>query len=231
MVLASLHTRRRVINRLVEPVVAEEPVGGKPLQVATRFERQHCQCQYAGVGSDDQVVPQSAFKTQPGYAERPVLIDMVHIGGVIAGLGYAPGHGALPAVFDLARHRGLAGLLQQSVLVTRHHQPRHEVLEHRAAPRNQADVAPVAGQQAAECEPVLLRYLALRDEQETGEARFGCQQVIAGRIAAAFTHVVPDGQQAARAVVEEIKVHHCQFAATCHQIVDDSETLYRTPVA
>jgi hypothetical protein len=30
----------------------------------------------------------------------------------------------------------------------------------------------MTGQQAAEREPMLLRYLSLRDEQETGQARF-----------------------------------------------------------
>ena len=36
----------------------------------------------------------------------------------------------------------------------------------------------MACQQTAKREPVLLWHLSLRDEQETRQARFGCQQVI-----------------------------------------------------
>ena len=138
------------------------------------------------------------LEAQPGDAERPVLIDLVHVDGVVARLGDAPGHVPLPSVLDLARHRGLAGLLQQRVLVAGQEQPRHEVLEHRAAPRHQAEVAAVAGEQAAEREPVLLRHLALGDEQIARQAGFGGQQVVPGRIAPPLAQVVADAQQVAR---------------------------------
>ena len=85
----------------------------------------------------------------------------------------------------------------------------------------------MTGQQAAECEPVLLRHLSLCDEQKTGQARFRCQQVVAGVIAAPFAHVVADGQQAARVIVEKLKIHYRQFAATIHQIIDDAELRQR----
>ena len=150
------------------------------------------------------------LEAQPGNAEPPVLIHLVHVDRVVARLGDAPGHVALPAVLDLARDGGLAGLLQQRVLVAGQEQPRHEVLEHRAAPRHQAEVAAVAGEQAAESEPVLLRHLALRDQQVAGQAGFGGQQVVPGRIAPPLAHVVADAQQVARPVVEELEVHRRQ---------------------
>ena len=230
VMLAPRHTRWRVVDRLVEPIGTEKTISGKPLHVATRFQRRHRQSQCAGVRSDNQVVSQPALEAQPGYAERPILIDMVHIGSVIAGLGNAPWHSALAAVFDLARNRCLAGRLQQGVLVTRHDQPRHEIFEHRAAPRNQTHIAAMTGQQTSEREPVLLRYLSLRNKQETGQARFGCQHVVAGRIAATLAHVITDGQQATRFIVKKFKIHHFQFAATIHQIVNDSEPLQRALV-
>ena len=87
----------------------------------------------------------------------------------------------------------------------------------------------MACQQTAEREPVLLRDLALRDQQKTRQARFGCQQVVAGRIASPFSHIVSDGQQVARTVIEKLKIHQRQFTATLHQIVDDSESLHRVP--
>ena len=81
----------------------------------------------------------------------------------------------------------------------------------------------MAGQQAPEREPVLLRYLALCDEQETGQSRFRCQQVVAGRVAAPFADVIADAQQAARVVVEKLEIHRCQIAAPLHQFVDERD--------
>ena len=105
----------------------------------------------------------------------------------------------LAAVLDLTRYRGMAGLLQQRVLVARQEQSRHEVLEHRAAPRHEAEVAAVAGQQAAQREPVLLRHLALGDQQIAGQTGFGREQVVPRRVAAPLAQVIADAEQLARA--------------------------------
>ena len=83
--LAPRYTRRRVIDRLVETVVAEKTIAGQYLQITARCQRHHRQRQRAGVRRDHQVIAQSAFQAQPGHAECPVLVDLVHIGGVIAG--------------------------------------------------------------------------------------------------------------------------------------------------
>ena len=130
VIFSSRHPGRRVIHCIVEAVAAEKPVGCQCLQVATRFLRHHCQRQCAGVRSDDQIVSQSALEAQTGNAEGPVLIDLMYIPGIITGLGNAPRHSTLPTVFYLAGHCGLAGLRQQSILVTRHDQCRHEVFKH-----------------------------------------------------------------------------------------------------
>ena len=85
-------------------------------------------------------------------------------------------------------------------------------------------------QQAAEGEPMLLRHLALRDKQETGQARFRGQQVVAGRIAAPFAHIVTYGQQTPGGIVKKLKIHHRQFPATFHQIVDNSKPFHRARI-
>ena len=55
-------------------------------------------------------------------------------------------------------NRRAAGLVEQRALVGRHHEQRHQVLEHRAAPARPATGPPRGGrQQPAEREPVLLR--------------------------------------------------------------------------
>src|SRR5664279_4878892 len=99
MVLTPRHPRWRVIDRLIKPIDTEETLGSQVLQIATRFPWHHCKRQCTGIRSDDQVVAQSALEAQPRHAERPILIDLGYIGGVIAGLGNTPGHTALPAVF------------------------------------------------------------------------------------------------------------------------------------
>ena len=79
----------------------------------------------------------------------------------------------------------------------------------------------MTGQQAAERKPVLLGNLSLRNEQKAGKPGFGCQHVVAGRIATPFTYIVTDA-------LKKFKIHNCKFAAAIHQIVDDPEPLRRT---
>ena len=88
-----------------------------------------------------QVLAQAALQAQPGHAEGAVLVVHPRIDGVVAGFRDPPRHAALAAVFNLARHRRLAGLVEQRVVVARHDQHRHQVLEHRAAPREQCRFA------------------------------------------------------------------------------------------
>ena len=55
----------------------------------------------------------------------------------------------------------------------------------------------MAGEQATESEPVLLRHLPLGDEQIAGEAGFGGQQIVPGGIPTSLSHIVPDTQKVA----------------------------------
>ena len=58
-------------------------------------------------------------------------------------------------------------------------QPRHQVLEHRRAPRQERGRAVDAGERPAELEPVLLRHVLLGDREEAREPRLGGEQVVA----------------------------------------------------
>jgi len=102
VILAPRHACRGVVDRFVEATSAEEPLFSQCLQIPAGLPRHHHQRQCAGVGRDDEVVAKPALETEPGDSERPVLIDVLHIGGVVAGLRNPPWHGTLPAVFDLA---------------------------------------------------------------------------------------------------------------------------------
>ena len=90
-------------------------------------------------------------------------------------------------------------------------QQRHQVLEHRAAPRHQRGAALDAHQRARQPEPVLLRHLAARDGDEAREPRLGREQVVVRGIEPARPLGVgepeADREDAARAVVEERPVH------------------------
>ncbi len=153
------------------------------------------------------------LKPSPGHSEGAVLIDLVHVHRVVARLRDAPGHTALVPVFHVAGHRGPAGLVEQGVLIAGQEQQRHEVLEHRAAPRHQAQIAAAAGEQAAQREPVLLRHLVFSHQQVAGQAGLGGQQVVPGGVAAPLAYVVPDAQQLPLRVVHQVEVHGCQVVA------------------
>ena len=131
----------RVVDRLVEAELSREAGGGEPLQVRARRLGRHHQRERRGVGRDHQVLGQPALEPEAGHAEGAVLVVEGGVDRVVARLGHAPGHAALAAVGDLPVHRRAAGALEQRVLVRRHHQERHQVLEHRAAPRQQRRLA------------------------------------------------------------------------------------------
>ena len=111
------------------------------------------------------------------------------------------------AVQDLGFHRMPGRLVEQGIRVAGHDQLGHQVLEHRAAPRQQCRVSVDLGQQAAQREPALLRQLPLRDRHEAAQACFRRKQVVEPVVQAVFVHVVADHQQVACAVIEELVFH------------------------
>ena len=109
------------------------------------------------VRRDDQIVGEAALAAQAGHAERLVLIVAGAIGERVRRLGNAPRHAALAAVLDLPPHAGAAALIEQRAGKAAHQQQRHQVLEHRAAPRHQRGAAVDVGHQPSQVEPVMLR--------------------------------------------------------------------------
>ena len=154
---------------------------------------------HAGVRRDDQVVGEPALEAEARHAERAVLVVELRVGLVVAGLRDAPRHAALGAVLDLALDDAAIGLVEQRPVVGRHHEQRHQVLEHRAAPRQQRRPAARRGrgQLPAEAEPVLLRQLALRDRHEARQPRLGGQQVVEAGVEPVVGDVVADREEVA----------------------------------
>jgi len=104
----------------------------------------------------------------------------------------------------------------------------NQVFEHRAAPRNQADVAALAGQQRPSANQGFCGTCPCAMSRKLARRAFRCQQVVARRIASPFADVVADGQEAARGIVEKLEIHRRQFAAAIHQIIDKVELCLRT---
>ena len=145
----------RVVDGLVEAVGALAALGRQVSEVADRRTRPNHHGQGGGVGGDHQVAGQAALQAQAGHAERLVLVVEGRVHGVEGRLGDAPGHAALPAVLDLAGDGAAAAVVEQRFGHARQQQPRHQVLEHGAAPGEQARPAGGAGERPAELEPVL----------------------------------------------------------------------------
>jgi hypothetical protein len=223
--LPARQPRWRVVDGLVEAEGAGQPGGGEPLQIRTGGLGRHHQRQRRRIGGDHQILRQPALEPEPRDAEGAVLVVELGVDAVVAGLRDAPGHAALLAVGDLPGHRRAVGLVEQGVVVARHHQQRHQVLEHRAAPGQERGVAGGAGQQAAEGEPALLRQLALRNADEAGLPRLGGQQIVVARIAPPLRDVVADGQQRLRLVEQEAVLHTRQLAGGARQVLDLADAL------
>ncbi len=204
--LPARNARRRVVDRLEEAEAAGQAVGGEALQVAAGGFRRDHQRKGRSVRRDDQVLREPALQPQPRHAERAVLVVETRVDGVVAGLRDAPRHATLAAIGDLPVDGRTAGLVEQRALVGGHHEERHQVLEHRAAPGQQHRLPARRREQASQREPVLLRQAPLRDRDEAPEARLRREQVVIARIAPPLRDVVADRQQVPRRVVQEVVV-------------------------
>ena len=118
-----------------------------------------------------------------------------------------------------AGHRRLAGLVEQRVFVGRHHQERHEVLEHRAAPRkeNRFAAAVVSRRPGQTSSPAAV---VPAQSPRTCTPRFRSQQIVVSRVPPALVDVVTDRQQMARLVEEEVVLHLGEFAGLQRQAFD-----------
>ena len=155
--LAATLPRRRVVDGFEQAEPAGQPIRGKPLQVVARRFRRHHQRERRRVRRDDQIFAQSTFQTQTGHTEGPILIIEMDVDGVVAAFRDAPRYPTFSSILYLPCHSRGAGLIEQCIFVGRHHQQRHEVLEHRAAPRQQNRLSARGGEQATQGEPAFLR--------------------------------------------------------------------------
>ena len=199
---------RGVVDRFMEAESSFKPFGGQPLEIGTRLLGRHHERERRGIGRDHQVFREPSFEPQAGHAECPVLVVEMYVDGIVAAFRNAPGHPAFPPILDLAGHGRLAGPVEQGVFIGRHHQERHEVFEHRSAPRKQNRLSAAgSGEQTPQGEPVFLGQLSLGNRHETGKSRFRSQQIVVAGVLPMLAYVVSDGQQMARLIEQELIFH------------------------
>ena len=170
---------RPIVDRLVEAESAVEARRVERVASSTRPPPGSTRPASAvAYGATTRSSARPRLKPKARHAERLVLIVARAIRERVRRLRDAPRHAPLPAVFDLPAHARAAALVEQRAGIAAHQQQRHQVLEHRAAPRHQRGAAIDVGHQAAEVEPVVLRDVALGDRDEAGQPRFRGQQVV-----------------------------------------------------
>ncbi len=176
---------------------------------------------------DDQVLRQPSLETQLRNPQTPGTgRSRSYQRRCNRTAGLAPGDTTLPAVIPCGARRR-HGTSSRRVFSYGQEELRHEVLEHGAAPGDKADVPGVTGEEAAEREPVFLRYLAVGYQQEAGEPGLGGQQVVPAWVSPPLAQVVADAQQVPDGIVEEIELNARQFPAAGRQLIDECEPSLR----
>ena len=175
-------------------------------QVGHRRARRHQRCQGGGVRCYHPLVGRRAAQRQPRHALRCVLVSQRAVGGGISTFADAPGQVLLAGKSALLLHRHLAGAGQRAACGLVQHQRWHQVLEHRARPRAQADLGRGGLERPAERGPVAGRHVALGDGPQAGQPRFRRQQVVVAGVELLLGNAPADVQQTAPRVVEKAEL-------------------------
>ena len=198
---------RAEVGRLVEAERTEHPDRFEVVHVAGDGDGVDVEREQRRVRRHDDPLSHVGAQREGGHSEAAVLVGVVGVEAVVAGLGDPPGDAHARCVAALDAHGLVAGVGQERTLRGPHEQPRHEVLEHRAAPRQEDEASFASRERPPEVQPVRVGHVALRDREEAREPRLRCEQVVAVRVGHAEGGVVADPEQPARGVVEEAEVH------------------------
>src|SRR3989304_5689302 len=80
-----------------------------------------------------------------------------------------------------------------------------------------------SGEQASQGKPAFLRQLSLRYRRETAQSRLRSKQIVITGVPPVFNDIVPDGQQMALLVEEEIIFHTGEFAGLRCKLFDSRD--------
>jgi hypothetical protein len=196
-----------VIERFVEPVSSPRSSLLEADEVCQGGSGVDHGRERGSVRSHHHVLEQPALEPQAGYAKRGVLIRELRVAYVVGRFGDSPWDPPLRAVADLAPDHETAREIQQALRGLRHHEKRHEVLEHGPGPRDQGRAVADRRERSAEMEPVLGRHIALGDGKKARQPGLGGQQVVPAGIERAVGHAIADGEELARWIEQELEVH------------------------
>ena len=199
--------RPGVVERIVEPEVAEGVLALELREVVERALGIHHHRERGGVGRDHEVAAEPALQREIRHPERAVLIREVTIAEVVRALAHPPRDAALLAVGHVPADGAAVRLVEDRLRERLHHERRHEVLEHAAAPGDERHLAGGARERAPEVEPVRRRHLVVRDRDEAREPGLGGQEVVVRRVQRVRPVLVADGEELARGVEQEAEVH------------------------
>ena len=205
--LALREARRRVVQRLVEPVAALSADLGQTVEIGHRRPRIDHRGQSGCVGRDHPVFAETAFQPEARNAEIGILIGQLQIARVVGGFGYAPGQPKLRGVGDLTAHDQTVCLLEQASGRRSHDERGHQIFEHGSRPRDQRGAVRNGRRGAAEPEPMLCRNVPFGDREEAGEPRLGSQEIVTVVIERAFVDEISDRQQLPVVVEEKPELH------------------------
>src|SRR5262249_3436627 len=139
------------------------------------------------------------------YSERAVLINLIYIERAIGTLRNAPRQTLARAVFDLDLDGILASAVEQRSAKAAHVEQRHQVLEHRAGPR-QEDRSAACRSPPPQGSPVIARNVALRNRGEARQAAFAGKQIVMTREFDRISKRVSHAEQAPPRVVKKAHV-------------------------
>ena len=173
--------RVRVVDGVVEPVGALEPLVGEPAQVARRALRVDHRGERRRVRRDDQLVAQAALEAEAGDAEGLVLVVAVAIDERCTRTPRCPRARRGRRRTRPGAHRHAAGLVEQRLRIAPHDQQRHQVLEERARSTTAASARRATlVTRRPRWNQCVCGTSPSRDGDEARQPRLGGQQVVEG---------------------------------------------------
>ena len=208
--------RRRQIERLEQAVRAQHPHRFERDQVGDDRARSDRDREERRVGADDPILLEPALEAEAGDPEGSILIGLLAVDPRVRRLGDAPRCAGPLGVGDLRVHDRRVGSSEQRAVLALHQEAWHEVLEHRAAPRQQGRGAVQPRQRATQRVPVRGGDVALDDRDIAREPRLRRQEVVVVQVELVAGGVVADVKELPFAVVEELEVHLADLVVGAH---------------
>ena len=164
--LADGQTSGRVVERLVVAVAAVAAGRREPHEIPGGCERIDHRRERRRVRRDNRVCGQASFQSKPWHAEARILVGEFQVARVVRGFRHAPGYVQFVAVGLVAPDDQAVRLLEEAADRGAHDERRHQVLEHRAGPRDEGGAARDRGQRPAEPEPVTCRQIPIGNRHQ-----------------------------------------------------------------